>query len=64
MQGTYYKIKSGTFTETAKNDWCPEGSRLLPQYTIDDSLTVFLSMVNIAFNILPFSELKFSPYNS
>ena len=36
---------AGSLSEATQNDWCQEGSRLLPQYTLDDSLTVFLSMV-------------------
>ena len=45
QQGEYYQITSGTLSEATKDHWCVEGSRLLPQYTLDDSLTVFLSMV-------------------
>lgn len=39
-----HKILVGTLTEATQSEWCQGGSHLLPQYTLDDSLTVFLSM--------------------
>ncbi|XP_005091558.1 transmembrane protein 248 [Aplysia californica] len=36
--------RAGTLTETTSRDWCIHGSRLVPQFSLDDSLTVLLSM--------------------
>jgi len=41
---TSRKVLAGSLTEVTQSDWCRGGSHLLPQYTLDDSLTVFLSM--------------------